>query len=660
MGDSAVAAQGVVGMPETYESQIFNDAWGQGENESGEDDELDKVDRSLPMDVHIPLDMKGELVSFWEVRKWKEPTQGDLNKLKNRINEEWIRPLNLKQQDIVKASGLGAPYVCYLLKDPNSPNMNKRRKIEAWSVLTELFRKYDANIITKEDFMRLRNFRIAQRFQGPRQDRSGRNANGNLNRQQQRRRKGKRAVPYGDDEGEEEDDSSQLDDDLTDYNVRRRKRKSDPYGGGQAGQMAYYHDPSGMYGAPPGGPKGYGGYNPMMMSPAGYPNMMPPQFMIPHPWMPAPNNPVWPQRPYMYDRARGRKYNQFNELESTPEGSSFQAPYPPGFPPVLRTIVSLANVIDSPPPVMLQNDKVETPSDDSVVAAGTIGPAAAAAAAATNDGVSGGVGRAKVVKAEHDDWVREKISSLAKPVIVPKSDENQIVFREPNLHCFVFLLDKNSCLLPIGVKINGGPPADLEELRDIKKLRDDAEAQQWLDENRDWDDSLWVLWDIKETGTAVDALFDRWKLDHNLSDEDLAKVAKCFLSQYVYLKDVEIGFQALLPYASPTENFCREVEINCDLLEERIRVKDAFTWDIRASDWDLTALLSNFVSDFQLDSPAISSLFIDLKTTILRYRKDWVTTMLKRLQADDGGDIDASKFLPKTLGFEQPDQVQNE
>ena len=74
-------------------------------------------------------------------------------------------------------------------------------------------------------------------------------------------------------------------------------------------------------------------------------------------------------------------------------------------------------------------------------------------------------------------------------------------------------------------------------------------------------------WDIKETGSAVDALFDRWKQDHNLSDEDLAKVVKCFMSQYVYLRDVEIGFQALLPYASPTESFYRDVEINCDLLE---------------------------------------------------------------------------------------------
>lgn len=62
------------------------------------------------------------------------------------------------------------------------------------------------------------------------------------------------------------------------------------------------------------------------------------------------------------------------------------------------------------------------------------------------------------------------------------------------------------------------------------------------------------------------------------------------------------------------------------------------------------ALLSNFVSDFQLDSPAISSLFIDLKTTVLRHRKAWVTHMLERLTAE--GKIDASRYLPSNLGLD--------
>lgn len=208
----------------SYEAQIYSDAWGQGEAESGEDDHTGKVDRALAMEVNIPLDHKGELVTFREVRVWKVPSQLDLTKLKNRINEEWIKPLNLKQQDIVRASGLGAPYVCYLLKDPNSPNMNRRRKIEAFSVLTELFRKFDSKNVTKDDFIRLRNQRVANRFQGPRQDRSGRNANGQTRQQQKRRRR--RTGPYGEDEADDDDEGSQLDEDLNDPAARlRRKRR---------------------------------------------------------------------------------------------------------------------------------------------------------------------------------------------------------------------------------------------------------------------------------------------------------------------------------------------------------------------------------------------------------------------------------------------------
>lgn len=218
-------ARGVPGAG-SYEAQIYSDAWGQGEADSGEEDALAKVDRALAMEVNIPLDHKGELVAFREVRLWKVPSQGDLTKLKNRINDEWIKPLNLKQQDIVRASGLGAPYVCYLLKDPNSPNMNRRRKIEAFSVLTELFRKYDQKVVTKEDFIRLRNQRVANRFQGPRQDRSGRNANGTAARQQQKRRR-RRPGPYGEEDADDDDDGSQLDDEVTDPSARlRRKRRA--------------------------------------------------------------------------------------------------------------------------------------------------------------------------------------------------------------------------------------------------------------------------------------------------------------------------------------------------------------------------------------------------------------------------------------------------
>lgn len=213
--------------PGSYEAQIYQDDWGQGEvdGDSGEDDSLSKVDRALPIEVNIPLDHKGELVAFREVHLWKVPTQADLAKLKNRINEEWIKPLNLKQQDIVKASGLGAPYVCYLLKDPNCPNMNRRRKIEAFSVLTELFRKFDAKIVTKEDFVNLRNRRVANRFQGPRQDRSGRGGSA-AGRTQQRRRRRKND-PYDEDL---EDDEVSADEDMNDPSGRMKRRRHKNYG----------------------------------------------------------------------------------------------------------------------------------------------------------------------------------------------------------------------------------------------------------------------------------------------------------------------------------------------------------------------------------------------------------------------------------------------
>jgi len=314
--------------------------------------------------------------------------------------------------------------------------------------------------------------------------------------------------------------------------------------------------------------------------------------------------------------------NEMGEVVDTPEGTPFQAPYPPGFPPVVRTITSIA---DGPPVTTLAADKAKVEQKPSSL---------------------------------HDEWVREKVSNLGRSVVMPKMEDGQQIFREPTAHAFVFLVDRDSCLLPIGVKVTPGPLSETEDLWDLKSLRRDAELNDWLDENRDCDDCLWVLWDLRESGTAVQALFDKWRIDHKISPEEMSKVAKCFLSQYVCYRDVELGFQALLPHAAEHEDFCRTVEINCDLIEERIRVKDAFVWDIRASDWDLTALLSNFVSDFQLDSCAVSSLFIDLKTTILRYRKEWATRTLERLTAENK--INAAKLLPANLGLDAEQSMTHE
>lgn len=323
------------------------------------------------------------------------------------------------------------------------------------------------------------------------------------------------------------------------------------------------------------------------------------------------------------------------------DGQPFQAPYPEGFPPVMRSVTQLPptaavlqgggnnGVVDGPPSSVIGADK-----------------AVVGIKSETSDHLSASRNN------KHDAWVRDKVSQLSKQVIMPKTHGKTAIFREPAIHSFVFLIDRSSCLLPIGVKITSSPAiASVENMWDINELRRAAEEAEWLDENRDWDDCLWVLWDIKETGSAVQALFDKWRQDHNLRDDDIKKVATCFLSQYTYLRDVELSFRALLDYATNEDDFYKNVEINCDLLEERIRVKDAFVWDIRASDWDLTALLSTFVADFQLEAPAISSLFIDLKTTILRYRKEWVSQMLERLTLERK--IDPAKILPGTLGFEE-------
>eukprot|EP01053_Blabericola_migrator_P003284 Blabericola_migrator_1__3283@NODE_1968_length_3487_cov_234_827485_g1252_i0_p1_GENE_NODE_1968_length_3487_cov_234_827485_g1252_i0NODE_1968_length_3487_cov_234_827485_g1252_i0_p1_ORF_typecomplete_len696_score102_78SNF5/PF04855_12/4_1e06PBP1_TM/PF14812_6/1_7_NODE_1968_length_3487_cov_234_827485_g1252_i09153002 len=669
-GGLVAEAQNIPGVG-PYENQIYSEPWGQTEPDVDSDE--DKIDRALAMEVNIPLDHKGELVTFREVRTWKVPSLHDLTKLKHRINEEWIKPLNLKQQDIVKASGLGAPYVCYLLKDPNSPNMNRRRKIEAYSVLTELFRKFDAKQVTREDFVRLKNQRLANRFSGPRQDRSGKNASA-ANRAQPRRRR-RRNDAYGEDD-EVEDEGSQVDDEnQLDPSGRKRQRTRmyPAHDGSTTASMsaASLHSLNGaaneygMQSVDPAHPYAAFGYAYMGLNYPygdaaylqqktagmyGYPPhfmpMVPPNGFTPNPHMasqypvagPMIASPIWPPQGYNPKLARGQGLQtETGEIVDAALGRSFQAPYPPGFPPVTRTITAMPdNVIDGPPSTTLAADRFAAPK----VNLKPVSSSPTASNAPT------GIKR----EGAHDMWIRDKVSQLARPVVIPKTEQGSAVFREPITHSFVFLVEKDSCLLPIGVKVMDGPPVSTDELWDIKALRRDAEKADWLDENRDWDESLWVLWDIRETGSAVSALLEKLRQDHNLNDAEYTKVARCFMSQYVAFRDVELSFRALQEYAAEREDFCRSIEINCDLLEERLRVRDRFYWDIRASDWDLTALLSNFVSDFELDSPAISSLFIDLKTTILRHRKEWVTRMLERLTHD--GNLDASRFLPGSLGLE--------
>eukprot|EP01055_Gregarina_sp_Pseudo9_P000841 Gregarina_sp_Pseudo_9__840@NODE_1538_length_1511_cov_30_506793_g1425_i0_p1_GENE_NODE_1538_length_1511_cov_30_506793_g1425_i0NODE_1538_length_1511_cov_30_506793_g1425_i0_p1_ORF_typecomplete_len478_score36_79HNF1_N/PF04814_13/0_0013HNF1_N/PF04814_13/4_6e03Rod_C/PF10493_9/34Rod_C/PF10493_9/0_3_NODE_1538_length_1511_cov_30_506793_g1425_i0761437 len=119
---------------------------------------------SLAHSMSINFDSGGELVSFSEVKDWKNPTTQDLVSLRTKVIQEWIKPFALKQQDIVKATGVGAPYICYLFRDPDNSNMTPRRRVEAYCVLSELMRKYETNEVTKDDFIRLRDARVERRY----------------------------------------------------------------------------------------------------------------------------------------------------------------------------------------------------------------------------------------------------------------------------------------------------------------------------------------------------------------------------------------------------------------------------------------------------------------------------------------------------------------
>lgn len=283
----------------------------------------------------------------------------------------------------------------------------------------------------------------------------------------------------------------------------------------------------------------------MGMAPGAYPAV---SMHPPHGYPPMPNyvnigHNSWAPNP----TAKGRMQYSPDAAYQMPvaDGQPFQAPYPEGFPPVMRSVTQMdggptSGVVDGPPSSVIVADKAALKSEENSLSSGN----------------------------KHDAWVRDKVSQLSKQVIMPKTQGKTAIFREPAIHSFVFLIDRSSCLLPIGVKITSSPAiASVENMWDIMELRRAAEEAEWLDENRDWDDCLWVLWDIKETGSAVQALFDKWRQDHNLRDDDIKKVATCFLSQYTYLRDVELSFRALLEYSVNEEDFYKNVEINCDLLE---------------------------------------------------------------------------------------------
>eukprot|EP01054_Gregarina_sp_Poly1_P001282 Gregarina_sp_Poly_1__1281@NODE_1311_length_4417_cov_168_776782_g887_i0_p1_GENE_NODE_1311_length_4417_cov_168_776782_g887_i0NODE_1311_length_4417_cov_168_776782_g887_i0_p1_ORF_typecomplete_len509_score96_60HNF1_N/PF04814_13/0_091HNF1_N/PF04814_13/2e03_NODE_1311_length_4417_cov_168_776782_g887_i0881614 len=125
---------------------------------------MNGVDVSLAQSMSINFECGGELVTFSDVKNWRSPTTPELIDLRSRIVNEWMEPFSLKQQDIVRATGVGAPYICYLFRDPDNPNMTTRRRVEAFCVLSELMRKFDDREVTKQDFIKLRDARVERRY----------------------------------------------------------------------------------------------------------------------------------------------------------------------------------------------------------------------------------------------------------------------------------------------------------------------------------------------------------------------------------------------------------------------------------------------------------------------------------------------------------------
>jgi hypothetical protein len=109
------------------------------------------------------MHVKGDLISYQEVEDWILPTKSEINAVKQRMFDDWITPLGLRQQDIVKATGLGASYICYLYKDMDHPNMTARRRVECYSVILQLLKKFDRGEVTLDDFREIRDHRIANR-----------------------------------------------------------------------------------------------------------------------------------------------------------------------------------------------------------------------------------------------------------------------------------------------------------------------------------------------------------------------------------------------------------------------------------------------------------------------------------------------------------------
>ncbi|XP_053991429.1 uncharacterized protein LOC128883270 [Hylaeus volcanicus] len=107
-----------------------------------------------PETYGINLSICGELVSAADVVVWEFPNLQKLHQLRHRL-VSFMRDNHLKQADICRFTGLSAPYLSFMVKDPTIPNFACRRRVEVFSMLTAFFQKIDSQQITMDEISTL-------------------------------------------------------------------------------------------------------------------------------------------------------------------------------------------------------------------------------------------------------------------------------------------------------------------------------------------------------------------------------------------------------------------------------------------------------------------------------------------------------------------------
>lgn len=102
----------------------------------------------------INLAIGGELVTSADVSVWEFPDLQKLHELRHRL-VMFMRDNHLKQADICRFTGLGAPYLSFMVKDPTISNFSSRRRVEVYSMLSAFFNKIDTQQVTLDEISKL-------------------------------------------------------------------------------------------------------------------------------------------------------------------------------------------------------------------------------------------------------------------------------------------------------------------------------------------------------------------------------------------------------------------------------------------------------------------------------------------------------------------------